>query len=167
MRRALVLVLACACSKSPREQAQAIVDDASLATPDALAKAGAIIYPKAKVWAEPRGDAWRVFVLVERDEKPSIENDGQVIKFYVVLDGKQAGQDLDMMGVGHKRRVSEVLVADRFHATLDGKAYTILQPRRTVARDDYSMQTFSEWDAADLAKAQPYDALMNERLPLR
>ena len=155
---ALVLV---ACSKSPREQAKAYVDDTSLSAADAFTKAASAIYPDvAKVWVEGP----RVFVIADRDDKPGFDRKENTITFWQVLDGKRVEQDMDLMAAGASRKVTEVLIADRYHATVDGKPYTILDPRRTIALDEYKLQSFDTWEPADLEKAKPYDLLMGKRM---
>ena len=157
-KRSFVLALLVACSKDTREQAQAIVDDTSLATSDALARAAALIYPTGKVWAEQQGDKWRVFVIVGSEKKAYV--DKGVIKLFE-SDTKRFDKDMTLMAVGHKRGLDELLVAERYHVSVDGRTVIALDPRRHKTAGQ-AMQSFGEWDPSDLEKAKPYDTIVNK-----
>jgi hypothetical protein len=160
-KRSLVLALLVACSKDTREQAQEIVDDTSLATPDALARAAALIYPTGKVWAEPRGDKWRVFVIVGSTKKAYV--DKGIIKIHEYVDGKQFDKDYTLLAVGLKRGLEEVLVAERYQVDVEGRVVVALDPRR-IKTAGQAMQSFATWEPADLEKAKPYDTIVNQGL---
>lgn len=162
-KRSLVLALVLsACKATPEDKAREIVDDTSLAAPDALARAAAVMYPTAKIWTEPKGDHWRLFVIIDVKKTPVIEQVGgqRIIK----LPGRSIIQDLDMSQIGYKRGLRELMVAERMHATVDGKDLVVLDPFRQIALEK-SMQSRDDWEPADLEKAKPYDALMNQPIP--
>lgn len=163
-RHSLLLVLVLACRKDTRERVIEIVDDRSIATADALAKAAALYYPNAKTWAEGSGENWRVFVIVDRTSTPSIVKKGNetTITYYEALDGDDLMHDGQLLGIGAKRGVGEVLVAERYHANVDGSDVKILKVRRT-RHAGQAAQVLGNWAPEDLEKAKPYDMMMNER----
>lgn len=163
-KHSLLLVLVLACKQDARERAIEILDDKSLATPDALAKAAAVYYPKAKTWAEGADQNWRVFVIVDRAEKPYVEKTGNETKitYYGELSGEGLANDGMLLGLGGKRGLGEVLVAERYHASVDGRDVTVLDVRRT-RHSGRGMQALNDWAPEDLEKAKPYDTLMNEK----
>lgn len=160
MQRLAAFVVLAACSKSPREKAQAIVDDTSLATPQAIEQAARIIYPDAAtVTVEPG----RLTVVIDRSEKPTIEQRGGevTLTFHQALDGKFVDQDSAILAVGGGRGIREVLSADRYNVDVLGLQRVIISPRRTVVADQ-ALQSFNTWPDADLAKVH-FDLLMNDR----
>ena len=162
-KRSLVLVLLVACGKTtPEDKARDIANDTSLAAPDALARAAAVLYPTAKIWTEPKDEHWRLFVIIDVTKTPVIENVGgrRIIK----LQGRSLARDMDMSQIGYKRGLRELMVAERMHAVVDGKDLVVLDPFRQIAREQ-SMQARDDWEPADLEKAKPYDALMNQPIP--
>jgi hypothetical protein len=163
-KHSLLLVLVIACKKDARERAIEILDDESLATPDALAKAATVYYPKAKTWAEGADQNWRVFVIVDRAEKPYVEKTGTETK--ITYYGERSGEDLVndgvLLGIGGKRGLGEVLVAERYHASVGGRDVKVLDVHRTRP-SGHGAQILSHWAPEDLEKAKPYDMLMNEK----
>ena len=165
-KRSLVLallVLAGACGKqTPEDKARDVVADTSLSAPDALARAAAVMYPTAKIWTEPKGQDWRLFVIIDVKKTPIVEQVGgqRIIK----LPGRSIVDDLTMSQIGYKRGLRELMVAERMHATVDGRDIVVLDPFRQISLGN-AMQSRDDWEPADLEKAKPYDALMNQPLP--
>lgn len=163
------LSLTSACSKSDRDRAIAIVDDASLSTKEALELG------MREIWRDRAGTrtsvsamegpvgAWRVIVVVDRPEQPAVEQRGTltVLRFYRYLDGESVGRMMSTMSVGHARNVTEVLVAERYRAVLDGQTIITVAPMRTVYASA-GMQTFKAWPSIDMKLLEPYDLLMDE-----
>jgi hypothetical protein len=161
------------CSKSNRERAIAITGDESVPTADALARAAHAIWPDAPnvhstITAEASGSAWRVFVVTDRPDQPTIEKtaDAVQITFYEWLDGHTVEQQTDMLAAGASRHVTEVLVANRYRVDVLGRPMTIVAPERSIVRNEVSVQMFDSWEPADLQRLQPYDLLMNQQAQL-
>ena len=162
-KRSLVLALLVACGKTtPADKAREIANDTSLSAPDALARAAAVIYPTAKIWTEPQGERWRLFVIIDVAKTPEITQQGS--ERIIRLRGRSITTDLDMWWIGAKRGLQELLVAERMHANVDGRDIVVLDPFRQVSKGN-ATQSLDSWEPADLEKAKPYDALMNQPIP--
>ncbi|MDB4956251.1 MAG: hypothetical protein JWO36_3820 [Myxococcales bacterium] len=169
MRRsvlALCLVVAC---KSPEDKAAQIIADESKPETERVVEATQVLWKDTKaakhtVGAECRDGTCRVFVVIDRADKGTVETHGTdvTIKFFVDLSDDELDRVATTFRVGTPLKLEEVLVADRYKTEVEGTKTVVVSPRRTVDGGDGTAQSFNEWKLDDMGRLEPYDLVMGK-----